>query len=290
MLQQLLQHIPNTSEIITAIPVIISLIIIEGLLSVDNAMAIAAMASVLPKNQQQLALKLGIFGAFFFRWASMFFVAWIAGNLWIKLIGALYLLYLMCEHLVKDEDEGGDTTRKVHGLIATILAIEFMDLSLSIDNVVAAVAMDKRLWVVCTGVFIGIIAMRFFAGLCIKLIESYPILAKTAFLLVGFVGAILLVEISTEFAFDHNMIQSAIHIESTYKFIGILAIVGITLLYDRTILGRALLEPIVSIGEPILKVLDMILGIVLWPILWPLGHIYRIIKWAFTKKEVEVAV
>jgi predicted tellurium resistance membrane protein TerC len=40
--------------------------------------------------------------------------------------------------------------------IATIIAIEIMDLSLSVDNVVAAVAMSPKLWVVCLGVFIGI--------------------------------------------------------------------------------------------------------------------------------------
>ncbi|MBK8093584.1 MAG: hypothetical protein IPK32_16800 [Verrucomicrobiaceae bacterium] len=58
-----------------------------------------------------------------------------------------------------------------------------MDLSLSVDNVVAAVAVaGSKLWVDCLGVFIGILALRFVAGLFIRIdVEKFPILADTAF-------------------------------------------------------------------------------------------------------------
>jgi len=59
---------PDTRGILVeAIPVIISLIVIEGLLSVDNALAIAAMASHLPGRQTYSALRVGIIGAYVFR-------------------------------------------------------------------------------------------------------------------------------------------------------------------------------------------------------------------------------
>ena len=54
-------------ELSEATLIILSLILLEGLLSVDNALAIAAMASHLPEKQQKLALKLGIIGAYVFR-------------------------------------------------------------------------------------------------------------------------------------------------------------------------------------------------------------------------------
>ena len=57
---------PSSAAVVEALPVIISLIIIEGLLSVDNALAIAAMANHLPEKQKYMALKLGIIGAYFF--------------------------------------------------------------------------------------------------------------------------------------------------------------------------------------------------------------------------------
>ena len=58
---------PSSAECTDAFPVILSLIIIEGLLSVDNALAIAAMASHLPEPQKRKALRWGIIGAYGFR-------------------------------------------------------------------------------------------------------------------------------------------------------------------------------------------------------------------------------
>jgi predicted tellurium resistance membrane protein TerC len=138
-----------------------------------------------------------------------------------------------------------------------------MDLSLSLDNVVAAVALDKRLWVVCTGVFIGILALRFFAGYCITLIEKFPILKHTAFLLIGFVGVILLVEIMLEYTGIH------FHIDSIQKFFGILAIIAATLWYERSVLGRKALTPVVNFGRPVLRSTDVVIGWIFWPVTFP---------------------
>lgn len=253
----------TSTEIIEVIPVIISLVVIEGLLSVDNALAIAALASHLPKQKQQLALKLGIFGAYLFRGLALFFVSLIIANPWLKIIGSAYLIYLMASNLTEKgedgEDEGADTKRHPPGLLSTIIQIELMDLALSLDNVVAAVALDKRLWVVCTGVFIGILALRFLAGICIKLIEKFPILEKTAFLLIGFVGVILVVEVGFEMA------HIEIHINSIHKFIGILSIVALSLLYSHNASVKAILKPVVAIGQPIMFVLDKVIGTIFWP-------------------------
>ncbi len=261
-IQNVISHLPSQADLVSAIPVIVSLIIIEGLLSVDNAMAIAAMASNLPKHQQKLALRFGIIGAYGFRGLCMAFAAYISGNLWIKALGAAYLLYLMSDHLLTDEeDENADGVLdgKQRGFVATIFAIEVMDLSLSVDNVVAAVAMDKRLWVVCTGVFIGILALRFVAGFCIKLIEKYPVLKKTAFMLVGFVGAILLTELGLEWVNIHY------EITAFEKFIGIMLITFSSIAYSHTEAGRKLLTPVVIVGVPAVKVLSKFFEIILSP-------------------------
>lgn len=276
MFDTILSHLPSGPELVSAIPVIISLIIIEGLLSVDNAMAIAAMAGKLPKHQQQLALKLGIIGAYAFRGLSLVFVAFIAENLWIKAVGALYLVYLMCDHLVNEEDEIERKDAKPRGLIGTIMAIELMDLSLSVDNVVAAVALDKRLWVVCTGVFIGILALRFLAGYCISLIEKYPVLGKVAFLLVGFVGIILCIEVFLESQHVH------FHMESWQKFIGIIVVISLSMWYDRSPVGKKVLAPVVGVGMQVMIAAAQILGFVFAPFAW----VFRQIKRPFTKPLV----
>ena len=264
---------PSASAIVEALPVIFSLIVIEGLLSVDNALAIAALASHLPEKQQQLALKLGIIGAYAFRGLALLCVSLIIENPWLKILGSAYLVWLMASNIVGKE-ESPDVAKAHHhrpGLVATILQIEVMDLTLSLDNVVAAVALDKRLWVICTGVFIGILALRFLAGMCIGLIKKFPILEKTAFLLIGFVGCILLTEIALEGAGIH------FHINSYQKFGGILVILALSLGYERFPALRAVLCPILLLGKPVLVLIDkavLVLFLPLWKTLSLLKSLY----------------
>jgi tellurite resistance protein TerC len=210
------------TELPSAVPVILSLVIIEGLLSVDNALAIAAMASGLPEKQKVKALRYGIVGAYAMRGACLLFAAWIAGNTWIKAIGAAYLIYLMISQLRGSGEESAGGTLKARGFWMTVAQIEVLDLSLSLDNVVAAVALDRRLWVVCAGVFIGIACLRFVAGFCIRIVETHPVLKTTAFLLVGFVGALMLAELAL-----------SLQIPSAVKFIGIFAITAASLIYEN---------------------------------------------------------
>ncbi len=253
------------AEIVEALPVIVSLILIEGLLSVDNALAIAAMASHLPGKQKVMALRLGILGAYVFRGIVLVIAAWIAENRWITLFGAAYLIWLMCSHLTKPEEDEHDEAakKKKPGLLMTVVQIELMDLTLSIDNVVAAVAMAPRdpvtkeykMWVVYAGVFIGILALRLLAGYCLRLLERFPILAKTAFLLVGYVGFILLAELIFH-----------IHITSWEKFIGIVIITGLTILYSRKPWAERMLRPVVAVGMPLMRIFAGLLDKVFWPL------------------------
>ena len=60
-----------------------------------------------------------------------------------------------------------------------------MDMVFSLDNVLAAVAMSPKLWVVMTGVAIGILAMRFVTGGFIKLMAKYPQLETSAYIVIG---------------------------------------------------------------------------------------------------------
>ncbi len=234
--------------------VIVGLILIEGLLSVDNALGIAAMASHLPKRQQKAALRWGLLGAYLFRGIALALVAWLMHNEWVRWFGALYLIYLAAEHLQlhpADRKSGDLSARTMgKGFLATVCSIELMDLSLSLDNVVAAVGMVNgvreipehlHIWVVCTGVFIGIAALRVVAGWCIGLIERFPVLKYTAFLLVGFVGLALCVEMGLEFA------DMEWHMGIDVKFYSIASIVLLSLLYDRWGALHRLLHPPVRV-------------------------------------------
>lgn len=219
--------------------VIFNLVLIEGLLSVDNALGIAAMAAQLPKHQQKAALRWGLVGAYTFRGIALALVAWLMHNEWVKWFGALYLIYLACEHVQLHPAEEHSEHKAVKvgkSFLMTILSIELMDLSLSLDNVVAAVGMVNgvtqipealHIWVVCLGVFIGIAALRVVAGWCIGIIEHHPILNYTAFLLVGFVGAALTAEMALPLFGMHW------HMGIALKFGVICAIVVSSLCYER---------------------------------------------------------
>jgi YkoY family integral membrane protein len=244
------------SELLNGLPIILSLIIIEGLLSVDNALAIAAMASELPGKQKKLALKLGIIGAYVFRGVALAFAGWIMANPWIKTAGAAYLIYLMCAHLTHAEQRKENPGHhKKRGFWMTVASIELMDLSLSVDNVVAAVALSPKLWLVCTGVFIGILALRFLAGACIGLLERYPILSYTAFLLVGYVGALLLFEIFT-----------GLEIGSVVKFGGIALIIGATLAYEKNARIKQFFGPALRVILIPMRLYSGAVEFVFWPL------------------------
>jgi YkoY family integral membrane protein len=272
--------IPTSAALIEALPVIVSLIIIEGLLSVDNALAIAAMANHLPGRQKYLALKLGIIGAYFFRGLCLAFAAWIIENPWLKICGAAYLVYLMCDHFHGSEDTKTADPSKMaqRGFFGTIAAIEIMDLSLSVDNVVAAVAMSPKLWVVCTGVFIGILALRFVAGACIRLIEKFPILEHTAFILVGYVGFILVYELLSDPHSGIQILPGPVHVTTWQKFIGIVLIIGVSISYMRSALARDAMRPLLRLLRIPMNALAALVGIVLKILFFPFRSLARLMK------------
>jgi len=269
--------LPTSAALIEALPVIISLIIIEGLLSVDNALAIAAMANHLPGRQKYLALKFGIIGAYFFRGLCLAFAAWIIENPWLKICGAAYLVYLMCDHFRGSEESKSADTSKIaqRGFFGTIVAIEIMDLSLSVDNVVAAVAMSPKLWVVCTGVFIGILALRFVAGACIRLIEKFPILEHTAFILVGYVGFILVYELLSDPHYGIQLLPGPVHVTTWQKFIGIVLIIGVSISYMRNALVRNALRPLLRVVRIPMNALAALVSIVLKILFFPFRRLVK---------------
>ena len=274
---------PEFMHILTeALPVIISLIIIEGLLSVDNALAIAAMAAHLPGRQKYWALRVGIIGAYVFRGLALLFATFIIANPWLKALGAAYLLHLMAYHFAHVHRQAAEIESGLKavnkGFWATVASIELMDLSLGVDNVVAAVALSDEFWVVCTGVFIGILALRFVAGHCIKLIEKFPVLEHTAFLLIGFVGALLL----TELGFH-------VDIKTWVKFLGIVLIIAATIWYSRTPALQSALQPVLAVLMWPVRAYELIVGSILGVLIFPFKLLFQLFKLPQPPEAVEDA-
>ena len=201
------------NDLNAAATIVFTLIIIESLLSVDNAAVLATMVMDLPKEQRAKALKYGIIGAYVFRGICLLLASWLIKIWWLKLIGGLYLLYLAIDYFVtkktpEPEDDIIDKKsnfiyRNTLGLFgkfwSTVIMIEAMDLAFSMDNVFAVVAFTDNIWLICIGVFIGILAMRFVAQGFVKLMEKYPFLEKAAFIVIGILGVKLTLSVYSHF-------------------------------------------------------------------------------------------
>lgn len=267
------------SAFVHALPVILGLILIEGLLSVDNALAIAAMASHLDPKRRAFAMNVGYAGAYGFRLLALAFAAVIIKYDWVMVLGALYLVWLMCAHFVDQSggtDEEGDAVNVHHRTFAgTITMIALMDLSLSVDNVVAAIALSPNdLWPVYVGVTIGIITLRLVAGVALKMIQKYPVLEHTAFILVGYVGLLLLSELWLHEAF-HAVGPVKVKI---MKFAGIVILTSLTLAWSRYEgLQRALRPLLRAIMLP-MHLFAAIVGALIVLITWPVKNLIRALK------------
>lgn len=187
---------------VSTLLIIGNLVLIESMLSVDNAAVLATMVMHLPRMQRRKALKYGLVGAYLFRGVCLLLASYLINIWWLKGAGGIYLLYLAIKWWVKKNKkvnanhEGTKHDNKLYtftvgriGIFwATIISVELTDLAFSLDNVFAAVAFSKNILVIFAGVFIGILAMRFVAQGFVKLMERYPFLEGCAFTVIGLLG------------------------------------------------------------------------------------------------------
>ena len=91
----------SSQELLAGLSVVAGLVVLEGLLSVDNGLGIAALANELPRSQQRQAIRVGLALAYLFRVLALVLASWLATNTWIRWLGAGYLVWLMSSHLTK---------------------------------------------------------------------------------------------------------------------------------------------------------------------------------------------
>jgi tellurite resistance protein TerC len=257
--------------------IIIQLIFLEGILSIDNAAVLGAMVSVLPNDQavpyprpfkflqsftnrvlgmqQTAALKVGLLGAYLGRGLMLVMASFVIANPWLRLLGAFYLIKLAFENLGISKHEEGESAGVMQTATGTfwsvVLSVELADLAFSIDNVVAAVALSSQLWVVLLGVALGIVTMRFAAGIFTHMIRIEPILEQAAYILVLAIGIELVLSDLYHVHFNHLS-----------KFIISISILVLCVLYARV--------PFLHIFDPMLHWLGE-----------GMGHINALVAWIF---------
>ncbi len=203
----------DTAGFLLLLGTVATLVLLEGLLSADNALVLAVMVRHLPKGQQKRALRYGVLGAFVFRLIAVVFATSLLHFWFLKAGGGIYLLWLAISHLVRGEEgDGGERrSRFGDGFWGTVIGVEVTDIIFSIDSILAAVAtaealpvslgeiklfaipmvglvVDIKLLVIYVGGILGIIAMRFVAGYFLILLDRFHGLATGAYYLVGWIG------------------------------------------------------------------------------------------------------
>ncbi|WP_226642183.1 TerC family protein [Mesobacillus subterraneus] len=197
-----------------------TLVILEGLLSADNALVLAVMVKHLPEKQRKRALFYGLLGAYAFRFIAIGIGVYLIEFWWVKVLGAGYLSWLAIKYFIEKKkgenqdsgeaagiNQGGLLIRLFGTFWGTVAAVELMDIAFSVDSVLAALGISEEVWVLLLGGMLGVLMMRGVAGVFLRLIEKIPELETTAYILIFIISAKMLAGV---FGF---------HLEHTYFFI-----------------------------------------------------------------------
>ena len=195
MVDKFLEASPNVG--LDGFLLLLVLVALEAVLSADNAIALASISKGLEDpTEQQKALNLGLIIAFVLRISLILTATWVIQYWQFELLGALYLLWLVFQHFTSNTDsEGEDQGPRFASVWQAIPMIAFTDLAFSLDSVTTAIAVSDNTFIVVTGATIGIIALRFMAGLFIRWLDEFVHLESAGYITVGFVGLRLLVKV-----------------------------------------------------------------------------------------------
>jgi YkoY family integral membrane protein len=195
MLDQLINS-PFAATVKTPLMLLV-LIALEAVLSADNAIALATIAQGLPNpEQQRRALNAGLIIAYILRILLIVTASFVLRYWQFELAGALYLLWLVGSYFLSPEDEGHHHKNfEFSSFWQAIPFIAFTDLAFSLDSVTTAIAVADDLWLIIAGGTIGVITLRFLAGLFIRWLDIFAHLKDAGFITVGLVGIRLLVRV-----------------------------------------------------------------------------------------------
>lgn len=177
-----------------------TLVILEGLLSADNALVLAVMVKHLPEEKRKKALFYGLLGAYVFRFIAIGIGVFLIKLTWVKVLGAAYLAYLAIKYFIdkkKETNEEESHEINKNGLLlrlfgtfwGTVISVELMDIAFSVDSVLAAFGISEKVWVLLLGGMLGVLMMRGVAGVFLKLIDRIPELETTAYILILIISA-----------------------------------------------------------------------------------------------------
>jgi YkoY family integral membrane protein len=194
MIEKMFDFLPdlgNSSPILLLV-----LVSLEAVLSADNAVALASISQGLPdEKMRRQALNIGLIIAYILRMVLIIGATWVVNYWQFQILGAGYLLWLVFQYFSSKhgDDEEENKEPKFANIWQAIPMLAITDLAFSLDSVATAVAVSTDTWLVISGATIGIIILRFMAGLFIRWLKEYTYLEDAGYITVGLVGLKLLV-------------------------------------------------------------------------------------------------
>lgn len=226
-----------------------AIIWVNLLLSGDNAVVIALAARSLPAQQQKQAIIWGSGAAIVMRVILTLFAVALLTLPWLKLIGAVLLLWIGVKLLLAED--GGENIDSSDNLINAIKTILIADLVMSLDNVIAvAAAAGGSVLLLVLGLAISIPLVIFGSTLLLKLMERWPVIITIGAGLLGFVAGEMAITdpaiggwVKATFAHvNERPVLAGVSLEILCGLVGAAFVVGLGLWLARRKAGEAVHE------------------------------------------------
>ena len=192
-----LDQIDSWSEIVTLLPILISL---EILLSADNAVALASLTKSLKSSTDRTkALNIGITISLIFRILLILLSSFLLKFLFIRIFAGMYLIYLFFSNinfknkkLDNSLNDDLSITNKKFDFLKVVALLSITDLAFSIDSITTAVAISDQYILIVIGALIGVIALRFTSEIFLRLLEYFIRLEMAGYIAILIIGVKLI--------------------------------------------------------------------------------------------------
>jgi predicted tellurium resistance membrane protein TerC len=207
-----------------------TLTLLELVLGIDNIIFISILVSKLPKAQQEMARRIGLFMAMFMRIGLLLLLSVIIGLVepiftvleqsfsgrdLILLAGGLFLIWKSTgeiHHSLEGEEASIGVQAKAN-VVATIVQIMLIDLVFSLDSIITAVGMVDDVRIMIAAVLVSLGLMMLFAKSIGEFVDAHPSIKMLALSFLVVVGVVLVAE-----GFGHHVPKGYIYFGMAFSF------------------------------------------------------------------------
>jgi len=151
------------------------IILINIILSGDNAVVIALASRNLPASQQKKAVLFGSVGAIVLRVLFTVIVVWLLAIPYLQFVGGLLLVWIALTLLLEEDAEAGIHSHNT--IFAAVKTIIVADIVMSLDNTLAIAAIARGDFFMLTlGLVLSVPLIIFGSQLIIKIMERFPVI------------------------------------------------------------------------------------------------------------------